>query len=758
MSASAVHCATDRNRLLRCFGFVRGGGTRRKTARRFRVLLVVATACFHLWLTAEIPAKEVRRVLIFNTYGPLSSPGVALMDRAIVAGLEQAPYQIELYSENLETTLFPDEEIQRQFLEWSTRKYRDRKPDVIIAVGREPLKLLVESHNKTFPGVPIVFCGSTKEMLDQLKLDSSFTGVWGVAEPEKTLIAALRLQPSTKHVVVVGGVGAYDRELESIVKKALHSYESKLEFTYLTDLEMPTLRERLRHLPNGSIVYHTSLMQDAAGTRFIDASQSVPLIASAANAPVFVVDDVDLGRGTVGGDLLSFDVEGRAAAAMAVRVLNGETPANIPIVESPNAYMFDWLAMQRWGLKESDLPPGSVVLNRRPTLWESYRWYILGGILLIVAETLLTLGLLWQRARRRKVEEKLHASEKKLAGVVASAMDAIIAIDEKQRVIVFNPASEKMFGCTAAEAIGSDLDRFIPQGFHFGQSGVTNRAMGAPGEPLALRANGEEFPIEASISQEEADGEKMLTVIIRDITERKMAEAAIVNLSGQLIQAQEAERSRIAREIHDDYLQRLAVLSIELSDLTKYLERDSEGSHRLRELRDRVGELSSDLHSLSHRLHSSTLDNLGLIPALTSLCMEFGDHHSIDVDFVEENVPPDIPKEVALCLFRITQEALQNIKKHSHSDSAVVWAKGLEQKIHLSISDRGAGFDQAGSIQSGIGIQSMEERVRLVGGQFAVHSRPMEGTTIDVWVPIASDKFASHILQFAQQEDQMGKL
>jgi PAS domain S-box-containing protein len=757
VSASAVQ-ATDRNRLLRCFGFVRGGGTRRKTARRFRVLLVVAMTCFHPWLTAEIPAKEVRRVLIFNTYGPLSSPGVALMDRAIVAGLEQAPYQIELYSENLETTLFPDEEIQRQFLEWSIRKYRDRKPDVIIAVGREPLKLLVESHNKTFPGVPIVFCGSTKEMLDQLKLDSSFTGVWGVAEPEKTLIAALRLQPSTKHVVVVGGVGAYDRELESIVKKALHSYESKLEFTYLTDLEMPTLRERLRHLPNGSIVYHTSLMQDAAGTRFIDASQSVPLIASAANAPVFVVDDVDLGRGTVGGDLLSFDVEGRAAAAMAVRVLNGETPANIPIVESPNAYMFDWLAMQRWGLKESDLPPGSVVLNRRPTLWESYRWYILGGILLIVAETLLTLGLLWQRARRRKVEEKLHASEKKLAGVVASAMDAIIAIDEKQRVIVFNPASEKMFGCTAAEAIGSDLDRFIPQGFHFGQSGVTNRAMGAPGEPLALRANGEEFPIEASISQEEADGEKMLTVIIRDITERKMAEAAIVNLSGQLIQAQEAERSRIAREIHDDFLQRLAVLSIELSDLTKYLERDSEGSHRLRELRDRVGELSSDLHSLSHRLHSSTLDNLGLIPALTSLCMEFGDHHSIDVDFVEENVPPDIPKEVALCLFRITQEALQNIKKHSHSDSAVVWAKGLEQKIHLSISDRGAGFDQAGSIQSGIGIQSMEERVRLVGGQFAVHSRPMEGTTIDVWVPIASDKFASHILQFAQQEDQMGKL
>jgi PAS domain S-box-containing protein len=379
------------------------------------------------------------------------------------------------------------------------------------------------------------------------------------------------------------------------------------------------------------------------------------------------------------------------------------------------------------------------VLNRQPTLWESYKWYILGGILLLVAETLLTLGLLWQRARRRKVEEKLHASEKRLAGVVASAMDAIIAIDEKQRIIVFNPASEKMFGCAANEAIGSGLDRFIPQGFHFGQSGVTNRTMGSFGDPLALRANGEEFPIEASISHEEANGEKMLTVIIRDITERKMAEAAIMNLSGQLIQAQEAERSRIAREIHDDYLQRLALLSIELSDVRKYLERDSEGSHRLHELWDRVGELSSDLHSLSHRLHSSTLDNLGLVPAMISLCAEFGDHHSIEINFVEENVPHNIPKEVALCLFRITQEALQNIKKHSHADSAEVRVEGLEQKIHLSISDRGTGFDQgADSRRTGIGIQSMEERVRLVGGQFAVHSRPMEGTTIDVWVPIDS--------------------
>ena len=136
-----------------------------------------------------------------------------------------------------------------------------------------------------------------------------------------------------------------------------------------------------------------------------------------------------------------------------------------------------------------------------------------------------------------------------------------------------------------------------------------------------------------------------------DITDRKLAEEALKSLSGQLIKAQEAERSRIAREIHDDYQQRLALLSIDLGNLAQNLRADSEARWRIQELTNRMGELGSDLHSLSHRLHSSTLDNLGLVAALISLCAEFTDQHSIEVDFVEENMPCNIPREVALCSF-----------------------------------------------------------------------------------------------------------
>jgi PAS domain S-box-containing protein len=222
-----------------------------------------------------------------------------------------------------------------------------------------------------------------------------------------------------------------------------------------------------------------------------------------------------------------------------------------------------------------------------------------------------------------------------------------------------------------------------------------------------------------------------------DITDRKLAEEELKSLSGQLINAQEEERSRIARELHDDYQQRLAVLSIDLKNVAQSFGADSHAGSRLNELGNRVVQLAADLHLLSHRLHSATLDYLGIVAALEKLCAEFEDRHSIRVSFVAESVLPDLAEEVKLCLFRIAQEALRNVQKHSHADSAEVRVKAHEQRVHLSISDHGTGFDSGDfSKRKGIGIRSIEERLRLVGGNITLHSKPMEGTRIDVWVPI----------------------
>ena len=743
--------AIERNasRLFQRRGLPAWGGnhrTRHEPSTRFAAALLTALVLLLPQTVPAAPHMEVKRVLVFNDLGSISSPGFAAVDRAILVGLQKSQYRIEFYNENLETTLFSDSASQREFRNWYARKYSDRKPDVIIAVGQDSVKFMVESHETAFPNIPIIFCGSTEEMLADMKLDSHFSGVWAVAQPEDTLNSALQLQPDTKHVVVVGGVGAFDRYMEGIVQKSLSGYESKLEFTYLTDLDLPTLLERLKHLPAHTIVLHTSIMEDAAGSHFIDASQSAPLVASAANAPVFVLDDVDLGSGTVGGRVISWNVSGQIAAGMALRVLQGERPENIPIVKSPNSYVFDWRALRRWKLKESNLPPSSVLLYREPGLWELYGWYIIGGIFLILVETLLIVGLIMQRLRRRKAEAELAISHERLRMAVEAGRFVGWDLDINNGQNRWFGNLEGMFGIksdTYFPRTGDFSHRVHPEDRDLVSQKIADaRQSRQPytGEFRFQRDDGTVRWITARgrfYYSNNGDPERMLGLAV-DVTERKMAEEALSKLSGRLIDAQEEERKRIAREIHDDYNQRLAMLSLELESLEEEIANSPvSAGRRIRKIWNAVGELGADLHSLSHRLHSSTLESLGLVAGVKVFAEEFSAQQQIKVTFTHENVPRDIAEDVALCLFRIVQESLRNVKRHSGADRAEVHLEGLGEKLHLSVVDRGRGFDVTHySPRAGIGIRSMRERLRSLGGQLEITSRPAEGTRIDAVVPL----------------------
>jgi signal transduction histidine kinase len=158
---------------------------------------------------------------------------------------------------------------------------------------------------------------------------------------------------------------------------------------------------------------------------------------------------------------------------------------------------------------------------------------------------------------------------------------------------------------------------------------------------------------------------------------------------------------------------------------------------RIDELCNQVSELGADLHSLSHRLHSSTLESLGLVAGIKAFCREFATQQEIDVRFSHELVPQDLSDDVSLCLFRIVQEGLRNVKRHSGSSGAEVSLATLNGQLHLSVTDNGRGFDvKRRSPESGIGLHSMEERLRPLGGKLEIHSRPGEGTRIDAWVQI----------------------
>ena len=222
-----------------------------------------------------------------------------------------------------------------------------------------------------------------------------------------------------------------------------------------------------------------------------------------------------------------------------------------------------------------------------------------------------------------------------------------------------------------------------------------------------------------------------------DITERKSSAESLQALTGRIIQAQEAERTRIARELHDDFSQRLALLAISLGRVFEMLPkaRVSEGA-QIQEMLKRTSELSSDIHSMSHQLHSSKLEHVGLEAALAALCAEISDKYNIEVQFARRDTRLKLPKDVALCLFRVAQEALANLVKHSHAHRGHVELGSNGSHVSLSIRDDGTGFNTERSDGApGIGLIGMRERIRLVGGRLSVKSEPMRGTEIFVEIP-----------------------
>jgi PAS domain S-box-containing protein len=612
-------------------------------------------------------------------------------------------------------------------------------------------------------------------------------------------------------------------------------------------------------------------------------------------------------------------------------------------------------------------------------------------------EPLRMLGIAEDITERKLMEEQLREIQERLTGIVVSAMDAIIAVDGQHQVLVFNAAAERMFGCTAAEAIGSPIDRFIPQRFRsahrehirrFGETGSSNRLMGPLGELSGLRSDGQEFPIEASISHVEIAGKKLFTVIIRDITERrraeearvrhaaivessddaiisanldgiivswnagaqrifgyveaealgrsismlsppelrdesrrlierlcageriehyetvrlrkdgtpfnisltlsvvrdssgkitavsgigrditdqkqvesalreserrfrlvantapvmiwmsgpdklcnyfnrqwleftgrplelelgngwaegvhpedldrclqtyvqafdarqtfsmeyrlrrhdgeyrwvldtgvprftpdgsfagyigscidvtqhKLAEEALSGLSRKLMEAHEQERTWIARELHDDVGQRIAVLTIELERLGQTPPGNAaEMRSRVQELCRRVMDLGKDISAISHRLHSSKLEYLGIAAAAAGFCKELSEQHNVEIDFSSEDIPEGLPYEVALSLFRVLQESLHNAVKYAGVRHFTVALHGAPDEIELEVVDCGVGFDPESALKShGLGLISMQERLTLVKGEISIKSKPGAGTRVRARVPLPS--------------------
>jgi signal transduction histidine kinase len=228
--------------------------------------------------------------------------------------------------------------------------------------------------------------------------------------------------------------------------------------------------------------------------------------------------------------------------------------------------------------------------------------------------------------------------------------------------------------------------------------------------------------------------------MVADITQRKLAEEVLSSVSRRLLEAQEAERARIARELHDDISQRLALLSVGFEQLQRSSPDPTGALHgSVEALHQQTLDIASDVQALSHELHSSKLQVLGVVPAMRGFCSEISERQKVDVDFTHESVPRTVPPDVALCLFRVLQEALRNAVRHSSARRFAVNLVGTSSALGLTVRDAGRGFDPDRALQDGgLGLTSMRERLKLVAGELSIESRPAGGTTIVARVPLST--------------------
>jgi signal transduction histidine kinase len=526
---------------------------------------------------------------------------------------------VTIYVESLDLSRFTGRDYEESLQAHFRLKYRDKPIGVVVAVGSATLDYVMRRRAELWPGVPVVFAMVDEPTAEQLKPPPDVTGRIAKLRFEDMMITARAVVQNLKAVAILGDPLRSQTVFRHFADEIPVS-AANVEVIDMTGLPMRELRKRVAVLPDRTAILYTAIYSDGEGT-FYPPADAVALVAEVANRPIVVAVETNLGRGSIGGFVMTPSAIGEEAAQLALRILDGENASSIPVTTGDIVRpVFDGRQLRRWAVSEARLPPGSEIRFRDPTAWEQYRVHFLAVGAAIVLQAMLIFWLLYERHQRRRSEVAAHM------------------------------------------------------------------------------------------------------------------------LSGRLIHAQEEERSRLARELHDDVTQRLASLAIDAGREERVVS-GSAGATVIRAMREGLVRLSEDVHALSYRLHPSILEDLGLVEALRAECERFSRMCPIRLEADARDLPERPPRDVALCLFRIAQEGLRNIARHAKASEAEVHLRRLDGGLQLAVRDNGAGFDpKQDRVRMSLGHASMRQRVFLLGGKVEIDSRPGHGTTIRAWVPLKEDR------------------
>lgn len=614
-------------------------------------------------------------------------------------------------------------------------------PDLVITLGGPAAAFAREHRQQLFSDTAILYAS-----VDQRFLGSGFTdretAVAGVNDPVASVAEILQVFPATEKVFVVVGAGPLGRFWRSTFANEFSQFKDRLQFLWPDGMSYAAILQRASTLPPRSAIFYSFFDSDVDGARY-STERILADLRARANAPVFVSQGAEIGHGPVGGFVIHNDDFSRTTAAVALQILSGTRPSSINTpIQKPGPAMFDWRELQRWAVSENRLPTGSIVLFREPGVWERDKWLIIGSVAALGAQSLLLTGLLVSRVRRRRTEQSLRESEGRFRVLANSASVMIRMSDVDALATDFNTPWLDFTGrrLEAVQGTGwlegvhpDDVSTVVDtrrRAFERREAfRMEYRLQRADGEYRWLLDNG----------QPRFTPDGVFVGFIGsaiDITDLKAARATLSNLNLRLMEAQEHERLRLARELHDDVCQRLSLLGLDLARLGEHLSGNEPARQQARDLYESVGDLTAYVNGISHTLHSSKLDILGLAAAAATFCTEVSSRSDVTVEFVHDQVPARLPDDVAINMFRVLQEALSNAVKHSGASRCHVSLRGMDDQLQLEVRDAGKGFDaKAALASSGLGLVSMQERLKLVNGRVAIETKAGAGTTVRVTVP-----------------------
>lgn len=708
--------------------------TRRRGSQAVFVVVVVLAGL--IW--PVVAQAQTRNVLLLYSYEREFAPHTAFASlfRADLGRTFSQPIdfvEISLQAARSSRTA-PDESA----IDVIRASVSGRNLDLVVTIGGPAAKFAQTFRDRLFPATPTLLADVDQRFIDQARSSQYDTVVAVDHKPAQMLESILQLLPDTTTIVVVIGSSQLEQFWLQEVRRDFRQFEKRVRFVWTNDLTIEELISRCSMLPPHSAIFYGVLTLDAADEPQVEA-RTLSTLNETANAPVFGLHSSQLGRGILGGPLLSVETLSRNSVSVAVQLLDGVAPSTIHTpIQRAGTPVFDGRELQRWRISQDRLPPDSLVQFREPARWERYRTAVivtglLAGVLMIVSAV-----LMMRLARGRRQES-----------AAAPAQERLGVLREVAGVTMWATGPDGWR--THGEPSSGHPGRSIPilTGLANGETthvhpNDVSRSLDSYWQALTRRE-----PFQMSYRLRRDDGEYHDVVDIGvprfvgdrfagyvgstiDVSQLTPDREALSSLSQRLMRLHDQQHASIARMLHEDISQRMVELTLRLNRMND--PGDGQVRSAMQQLSDQLSGLASEIVAIPDPMYRR-LDLLGFAMAASSLCRELADAHHVDIHFRCEGVPPSVPEQISLSLLRVLEEAVTNAVRHSGSKAVTVSVATVGQEIQLEVADTGIGFNPDAAANN-VGLVSIRQRIRMVNGQCDIRSQPGEGTSVRVRVPV----------------------